>query len=175
MIDELRHSYWPGAGVSEITRARSLTPRQFKPMVVDADAISVFQVGQLFSAITGACVMTPHEGEFARIFDVSGDRITRATTAAQKSGAVIVLKGAQTLIADPAGRIVLNTNAPPTLATAGSGDVLAGIIVGLLAQGMEAFLASAAAVWIHGAAASRFGVGLLADDLPDLLPAVIPS
>lgn len=168
----------PGAGVSEITRARSLTLlASSKPTVVDADAISVFQKnpGQLISAITGACVMTPHEGEFARIFDVSGDRITRATTAAQKSGAVIVLKGAQTLIADPAGRIVLNTNAPPTLATAGSGDVLAGIIVGLLAQGMEAFLASAAAVWIHGAAASRFGVGLLADDLPDLLPAVIPS
>ncbi|MHB1130589.1 MAG: NAD(P)H-hydrate dehydratase [Ilumatobacteraceae bacterium] len=168
----------PGAGVDEVIRLRALTLlTSGKPVVLDADAITVFRENpdELFAAITGPCVITPHEGEFARIFDVSGDRITRARAAAQRSGAVVVLKGAETVIAAPSGRTILNTNAPPTLATAGSGDVLAGIIVGLLAQGMNAFLAAAAAVWIHGAAASRFGIGLIADDLPDLLPAVLQS
>lgn len=168
----------PGAGVDEVTRLRALTLlASGKPVVLDADAITVFHENpdKLFAAITGSCVITPHEGEFARIFGISGDRITRARAAAQLSGAVVVLKGAETVIAAPDGRTILNTNAPPTLATAGSGDVLAGIIVGLLAQGMDTFLTAAAAVWMHGAAASRFGVGLIADDLPDLLPVVLEN
>lgn len=181
LVDDRRVSAFllgPGAGVEEGTRLRALTLlKREKPVVLDADAITVFQENsnELFAAIKGPCVITPHEGEFARLFNLSGDRITRARVAAQRSGAVVVLKGAETVIAAPDGRSIINTNAPPTLATAGSGDVLAGIVVGLLAQGMDVLLAAAAAVWIHGAAASRFGIGLIADDLPDLLPAVLQS
>ncbi|MEO8162792.1 MAG: NAD(P)H-hydrate dehydratase [Ilumatobacteraceae bacterium] len=167
----------PGAGVVKETRLRALTLLASKrPVVLDADAITVFQENpiELLSAIAGPCVLTPHEGEFARIFDIDGDRPSRARKAAQQSGAIVVLKGAETVVASPDGRTILNLNAPPTLATAGSGDVLAGIVVGLLAQGMDALFAAAAAVWIHAEAGSHFGYGLVADDLPDLLPSVFP-
>ena len=166
----------PGAGINDITRARSLSAlRSQKAVVLDADAISVFagRTAELFANIHGPCVMTPHEGEFKRIFDDSGDKLTRARRAAHESGAVIVLKGADTIVAAPDGRAIINANAPATLATAGSGDVLGGFILGLLAQGTDAFPAAAAAVWLHGAAASIFGVGLMAEDLPDLLPQVL--
>jgi NAD(P)H-hydrate epimerase len=169
-------SIGPGAGVSDATRLRALDMlKTGKPVVIDADAISVFasRPDELFQAIRGDCVITPHEGEFKRIFDVSGDKLARARQAARRSGAVVVLKGSDTVIAAPDGRAIINSNAPPTLATAGSGDVLGGFILGLLAQKMDAFPAAAAAVWLHGAAAAGFGAGLLAEDLPDLLPAVL--
>jgi NAD(P)H-hydrate epimerase len=166
----------PGAGVNDATRETALELLgTARPVLLDADAISVFASGpaELARAIRGPCVMTPHDGEFARVFDVQGDKLSRARAAARQSGAVIVLKGADTVVAAPDGRAVVNTNAPANLATAGSGDVLGGLILGLLAQGMDTFLAAAAGVWVHGAAAAGFGPGLLAEDLPDLVPAVL--
>jgi ADP-dependent NAD(P)H-hydrate dehydratase / NAD(P)H-hydrate epimerase len=169
-------SIGPGAGVNDATRARALAMLATgKPTVIDADAISVFaaRTDELFQAIRGPCVITPHEGEFKRLFENSGDKLSRARRAARSSGAVVVVKGADTVIAAPDGRAIINSNAPATLATAGSGDVLGGLILGLLTQGMDAFLAAAAAVWVHGAAAADFGPGLLAEDLPDLAPSVL--
>jgi NAD(P)H-hydrate epimerase len=165
----------PGAGLGAETRRRALAMLATgRPTLLDADAITVFagDLRSLAQAITGACVMTPHEGEFKRVFDARGDKLARTRAAARQSGAVIVLKGADTVIASPDGRAIINANAPATLATAGAGDVLSGIVLGLLAQGVEPFLAAAAGVWLHGAAATAFGPCLLAEDLPDLLPGV---
>ncbi len=179
LLDDRRFSallIGPGAGTGAETRERALAMLGTgRAVVLDADAITVFAQDPraLFAAVRGPCVITPHDGEFARLFDASGDKLTRARRAARQSGALIVLKGADTVIAAPDGRAVINANAPPTLATGGSGDVLGGMILGLLAQGMDAFAAAAAAVWLHGAAARDFGPGLLAEDLPDLLPGVL--
>jgi len=165
----------PGAGVGAETRDKTLAILATgKSAVLDADALTSFVDAPktLFSAIHSPVVMTPHDGEFARLFATSSSKLERARRAARESGAVIVLKGADTVIAAPDGRAAVNANAPPDLATAGSGDVLAGMILGLLAQHMEPFAAAAAAVWLHGNAASRVGPGLVSEDLIEaLLPA----
>jgi len=165
----------PGAGVNDKTRTRALAMLATgRPTVLDADALTVFQNDppSLDRAIKGPCILTPHDGEFRRLFDPVCDKLTRTRAAARRSGAIIILKGSDTVITAPDGRSVINSNAPPTLATAGSGDILSGIVLGLLAQGMNPFLAAAAAVWLHGAAANEFGPGLIAEDLPELLPGV---
>ncbi len=166
----------PGAGVSERTRRRVLTAlRKHKACVIDADGLTVFEghPDGMFGEIAAPCLLTPHEGEFARLFSVDGDKLSRARHAAQRSGAVVLLKGADTVIAAPDGRAVVNTLAPPGLATGGTGDVLAGFALGLMAQGMDAFDAGCAAAWLHGAAAESFGPGLIAEDLSDMLPGVL--
>ena len=179
LLDDPRYTaclIGPGAGVGDATRARALRLlTSGKAVLLDADAITACAAHpeELFAAIEGACVITPHEGEFKRLFSYEGDKLSRARQAAKRSGAVIVLKGSDTVIASPDGRAAINSNAPATLATAGSGDVLAGLILGLLAQGMNAFPAACAAVWMHGAAAASFGPGLLAEDLPNLIPGVL--
>ncbi len=166
----------PGAGVGGETRDKTLAILGTgKLAVLDADALTSFSADPetLFAAIRAPCVITPHAGEFARLFDTTGSKPERARRAARQSGAVILLKGADTVVAAPDGRVAINANAPPQLATAGSGDVLAGMVLGLLAQGMEPFVAAAAAVWIHGAAARHFGPGLVAEDLIDAVPPVL--
>ncbi len=168
----------PGAGVAPETAARVLAMLATgRPIVLDADVFAVFRdsPSELFAAIAGPCVMTPHEGEFARVFHSTGSKLERARAAARTSGAVMVLKGADTVIAAPDGRAAINANAPPFLATAGAGDVLSGMILGLLTQGLPPFEAACAAVWLHGAAAASFGHGLIAEDLADLLPKTLQS
>ncbi|CCV13565.1 bifunctional ADP-dependent NAD(P)H-hydrate dehydratase/NAD(P)H-hydrate epimerase [Mesorhizobium sp. STM 4661] len=183
----------PGFGVGEKVREFALAVlgagRQgaaggIDGLVLDADGITAFRDAPnlLFEAArrpnAPALVLTPHEGEFARLFpDIAGDKtlskLARARAAAERANAVIVYKGADTVMAAPDGRAAINGNGAPWLATAGSGDVLAGIIAGLLAQGMPAFEAACAAVWIHAEAGSRFGPGLIAEDLPLALVPVL--
>jgi hydroxyethylthiazole kinase-like uncharacterized protein yjeF len=166
----------PGAGVGEDTRQGVIAALATKRAVIlDADALTSFADCReaLFGAIAGPCVLTPHEGEFARLFPGGCDKLARARDAAKRSNAVIALKGADTVIATPDGRAIINTNAPPELATGGSGDVLTGFITGLMAQGLDPFRAAAAAVWLHGEAAAEFGAGLMAGDLPDTLLPVL--
>jgi hydroxyethylthiazole kinase-like uncharacterized protein yjeF len=166
----------PGVGVTVQTRKRVLAGlRTAKPAVLDADAISVFEDNPelLFESIVGPCLLTPHEGEFAKLFGFAGNKLSRARKAAHLSGSVILLKGADTVVAHPDGRAVINSNAPASLATAGSGDVLAGLSMGLIAQGMEPFDAACAAAWLHGAAAEQFGPGLIAEDLIEQMPVVL--
>lgn len=165
----------PGAGVSERTRSWVMQILSSdRAVVLDADALTAFEHSSedLWHALSDTCVLTPHEGEFARLFGQFSalHKLERARAAARKSGAVVVLKGADTIIAAPDGRCIVNTNASPFLATAGSGDILAGLVTGLLAQGMPAFSAAAAAVWLHGAAGTRYGPGLIPDDILRELP-----
>ena len=176
----------PGGGVGEGTRTMALAALATESAVVlDADALTSFsdQPEILFTAIAqrapASTVLTPHEGEFSRLFSelqqqdlAKASKLDRARRAAKHSGAIVVLKGPDSVVAAPDGLAAIAENAPPWLATAGSGDVLAGFVAGLLAQGMPAFRAVAAAVWLHGEAAKEVGPGLIAEDLPEILPAI---
>jgi NAD(P)H-hydrate epimerase len=165
----------PGIGVGHRTRRLvELVLAAGKPTVLDADALTSFadDPSALFSRLSDRCILTPHEGEFARVFSSPGSRIDRVSAAARTSGAVVLLKGAETLIAHPNGAVVENPTASPHLATAGSGDVLAGLVVGLLAQGMTPFDAASAGVWVHSEIGTTLGIGLIADDMPECVPAV---
>jgi hydroxyethylthiazole kinase-like uncharacterized protein yjeF len=175
----------PGGGVGEamreLIRAALDGPRA---VVLDADALTTFTGGlaALKAAIQArggaTTVLTPHQGEFARLFSTEPDvfaqasKLTRARAAARHAGAVVVLKGPDTVVAAPNGRASIADNAAPWLATAGTGDVLAGFIAGLLAQGMPGFEAASAAAWLHGEAAGAFGPGLISEDLPEMLPQI---
>jgi ADP-dependent NAD(P)H-hydrate dehydratase / NAD(P)H-hydrate epimerase len=170
----------PGCGVGEITR--QLVTGVLKSdaaAVLDADALTSFkdQPESLFAPLRPSCVLTPHDGEFERLFPgllkTSASKLDAARAAAATAKCVVLLKGADTVIAAPDGRAIVNGNAPPTLATAGSGDVLSGFVGGLLAQGIDPFDAAAMAVWLHGEAAALFGSGLIAEDLSEQLPTVL--
>ncbi len=175
----------PGVGVSEATCELVLAVLSGdRGVVLDADAMTSFAVTpeRLATAIrargSAATILTPHEGEFSRYFGAleertkAGSKLERARFAAQRIGAVVVLKGADTVVAASDGRASIAANAPPYLATAGAGDVLTGIALGLLAQGMPAFEAASAAVWLHGEAAAAYGPGLISEDLPEMLPRI---
>ncbi len=163
----------PGFGIGKKAR-KFVSLLSKRHLVLDADGISSFRDDPqvLFDLFKGEprLVLTPHDGEFARLFpDIAADekagKVDKALAAASRANAAIIYKGADTVIASPDGRALINTNAPVWLATAGSGDVLAGIIGGLLAQGVPAFEAAAAGVWLHGEAGNRAGKGLTAEDL----------
>jgi len=174
----------PGGGVGPAMREEVLAAlSSYAAVVLDADALTSFadHPDALAEAIRkrgGNVVLTPHQGEFSRLFKQiyedhkSHSKLEKTRLAAEFCGAVVVYKGADTVVAVPGRRATIAENGPPSLATAGSGDVLAGIIGGLMAQGMEGFEAASAGVWLHGEAATEFGPGLIAEDLPDMLPRV---
>jgi NAD(P)H-hydrate epimerase len=170
----------PGCGVGRQTQELvAAVLASGAAAVLDADALTSFRddPAALFRLLHQPAVLTPHEGEFERIFPgllaKSQNKIQAARTAAAAAKCTVLLKGPDTVIAAPDGRAIVNSDAPPTLATAGSGDVLAGFIGGLLAQQMDSFDAAAAATWLHGKAAAQFGPGLISEDLTELLPHVL--
>ena len=190
LADERRRAIalGPGAGVGPALRklvAAALTrPAERRTIVLDADALTSFagdaaRLEALIARGGHSAVMTPHEGEFARLFEgapevrLDDDKLTRARAAARLMGAVVLIKGADTVVAAPDGRATIGFDLPPWLATAGSGDVLAGLVSGLAAQGMAPFEAASAAVWLHGACGRALGPGLIAEDLPEALPGVL--
>lgn len=169
----------PATGLGAETRGKTLAIlRTQAGAVLDADALTSFADSpqDLFAALRPDDVLTPHSGEFSRLFPEVKDekgKLASARAASAKAGCVVVFKGADTIIAAPDGRALINVNAPPDLATAGSGDVLAGFIAGLKAQGMDGFAAAAAGVWLHGACGQVAGAGLIAEDLPQAVPTVL--
>ena len=182
--DERRNSILvgPGSGIGERTHAAALAAlATSRSVVLDADAITVFaqRPESLFAAVRGPVLLTPHEGEFKRLFpDLVGIRskVERTREAARRSGATVLLKGPDTVIAAPDGRAVVNVHASASLATAGAGDVLSGIASGLMAQNLSPLAAAAAAAWLHGECALRFGQpGLIAEDLTARIPAALQA
>ncbi|KQT08556.1 NAD(P)H-hydrate epimerase [Methylobacterium sp. Leaf399] len=177
----------PGLGIGEATRDLvAVAAAVGRGLVLDADALTSFKgqaalLGAHVADGGGTAVLTPHEGEFERLFadtdalEEGLSKLDRTRRAAALVGAVVVLKGADTVVAAPDGRVAINDHASAHLGTAGSGDVLGGLVAGLLAQGMPAFEAAAAAVWLHGDAGLRFGPGLIAEDLPEMLPTVLAA
>ncbi|MGU3538837.1 NAD(P)H-hydrate dehydratase [Methylobacterium sp. A54F] len=174
----------PGLGTGAPTRDLvAVAASAGRGLVLDADALTSFkdraaELAGHIAAGEARAVLTPHAGEFARLFagteaGADGGKLAAARRAAALVGAVIVLKGADTVVAAPDGRAAINDHASPHLGTAGSGDVLGGLVAGLLAQGMEPFRAACAAVWLHGDAGLRHGAGLIAEDLPELMPRVL--
>lgn len=183
LLDERKNVFIMGCGAGNtphlegmITAVLEMGPS--KAVVLDADALNLFKNKQekLFSLTHHSCVLTPHLQEFTRLFPDLSDasESTLALAAAKRAGCTIVLKGAQTQIAAPDGRLVVNDKTTHWLATAGSGDVLAGIIGGLLAQGMPAFEAACCGVWVHSQAALDFGgAGLIAEDIIEHIPPIL--
>ena len=172
----------PGLGLGALEKSFVLDAlASGKSMVLDADVFTNFASSPdlLLKALHARCVLTPHEGEFERLFgpfmDSRTDRQERIRKAAALAGCIILLKGSETIISDPQGMAVVNTDAPPWLATAGAGDVLAGMILGLIAQKMPVFAAAGAAAWIHGRIAADFGLGLIAEDLVAGIPAALQN
>ena len=169
MRDARKNSVIIGPGAGSDIKDVVLTALSFnKSGVLDADVFSAFkdQPQELFSRLSTRYVLTPHAGEFERLFGpMEGNKLDRARSAAQKSNAIILLKGPDTIIAAPDGTAVISLNGPPTLATAGSGDVLSGLIGGLVAQGMPTFMAACAGCWLQGEAAKIHGLGLTAEDI----------
>lgn len=172
----------PAAGLTAATRANveALLKTETR-VLIDADALTVFsdEPGALFSLLRPGDIMTPHDGEFARLFGdtlaTADNKVEAARAAAAKAGCVVLLKGADTVIAQPDGGCIVNTHATRWLATAGSGDVLAGIIAGFMAQGVETFQAAAIGAWLHGEAGRRIGAGLISEDLEQMLPDILSA
>ncbi|MDB5376618.1 MAG: bifunctional ADP-dependent NAD(P)H-hydrate dehydratase/NAD(P)H-hydrate epimerase, partial [Rubritepida sp.] len=167
LADARRDTILAGPGLPPDATTRDTVSRLLaagRKIVADAGALTAFAGDP--GGLRGAAILTPHAAEFARLFGPVGeDRLAAARAAARRMGGVILLKGSDTVVAAPDGRAAINHNAPPWLATGGTGDVLAGLAAALLAQGMPAFEAACAAAWIQGEAATRIGPGLLAEDL----------
>ena len=176
LLEDRRRATWlcgPGLGAPAGAALATLLAAG-RCVVADADALTACAGAP--ERLRGAAVITPHEGEFARLFGTAGPhRLAAARAAAAATGGVVVLKGADSIIAAPDGRAAITDNAPPWLATAGTGDVLAGVVAALLGQGMPAWQAACAAAWLHGEAARQFGPGLIAEDLPACLPSAIAA
>jgi hydroxyethylthiazole kinase-like uncharacterized protein yjeF len=178
--DTRKNAFLFGPGLEPNDQTKTLVQQALalqRVYVLDAGALRVFADNppDLFDLCKGNVVLTPHEGEFSTLFHYQGSKLERALAAAKDSNCIIVLKGPDTIIANPAGQALIQTNAPPWLATAGSGDVLSGIILGYLAQGVAPFYAAAMATWIHARCGEEVGFGLIAEDILHQLPSVLKS